>query len=99
MTDLIHKAELFNRLSTAQTLADAFAAIQDMPTVEQWIPTTERLPDENTEVLVSVVEVEGERFELIDVILNGEWLNCDKNEWIVEAWMPLPETYKEHDDD
>ena len=34
MTDLIHKAELFNRLSTAQTLADAFAAIQDMQTVE-----------------------------------------------------------------
>lgn len=34
MTDLISKAELFNSLATVQTLDEAYAVIQDMPTKE-----------------------------------------------------------------
>lgn len=34
MGDLISRAELFNRLATVQTLADAYAVIQGMPTVD-----------------------------------------------------------------
>lgn len=33
--DLISRCELFNRLATVQTLGEAYAVIQDMPTVEQ----------------------------------------------------------------
>lgn len=31
MSDLISRAELFNRLATVQTLEEAYAVIQDMP--------------------------------------------------------------------
>lgn len=34
MTRLIDRADLFNRLATVQTLAEAFAVIQGMPTAE-----------------------------------------------------------------
>ena len=34
MSDLISRCELFNRLAPVQTLADAYAVIQGMPTVE-----------------------------------------------------------------
>ena len=33
--DLISRCELFNRLATVQTLGEAYAVIQDMPTVER----------------------------------------------------------------
>ena len=34
MSDLISRAELFNRLATVQNMAAAYAVIQDMQTVE-----------------------------------------------------------------
>lgn len=38
MSDLIHRAELFNRLAPVQTLGEAFAVIQSMDTEEELIP-------------------------------------------------------------
>lgn len=35
MKDLISRSLLFNRLANVQTLAEAYAVIQDMPTVEE----------------------------------------------------------------
>jgi len=35
MTDLISKADLFNRLASAQDKAEIFGIIQEMPVVEQ----------------------------------------------------------------
>lgn len=37
MSDLIHKAELFNKLAPVQTLGEAFAVIQSMETEEELI--------------------------------------------------------------
>ena len=34
MSDLISRAELFNRLATVQTLGEAYGVIQGMPTAE-----------------------------------------------------------------
>ena len=34
MSDLISRAELFNRLANVQSLAEAYAVIQDMPAAE-----------------------------------------------------------------
>jgi len=34
MSDLISRAELFNRLATVQTLGEAYGVIQEMPTAE-----------------------------------------------------------------
>ena len=38
MSDLIHRAELFNQLAPVQTLGEAFAVIQSMDTEEELIP-------------------------------------------------------------
>lgn len=35
MSDLISRSLLFNRLANVQTLAEAYAVIQEMPTVEE----------------------------------------------------------------
>ena len=35
MNDSISRGELFNRLANVQTLAEAYAVIQDMPAVEE----------------------------------------------------------------
>lgn len=62
-----------------------------------WIPCSERLPKENTEVLMSL-----EWGIDIGEYRNGDW----HSEWInyyddgdVLAWMPLPEPWKGADDE
>ena len=64
---------------------------------QEWIPCSERLPKENTEVLMSLewgIDIGEHR--------NGDW----HSEWInhyddgnVLAWMPLPEPWKGVDDE
>ena len=70
---------------------DILEEINKMPTIEpqQWIPCSERLPEERQEVLVTV---------------NNGAIYTDVDKWIsdsfwyhghyVIAWMPLPEPYK-----
>lgn len=45
--DLISRAALFNSLANVKTLEEAFAAIQNAPSAEYWIPCAERLPEGN----------------------------------------------------
>ena len=75
-----------------QGLADGKA---DRP--QRWIPCSERLPKENTEVLISL-----EWGIDIGEYRNGDW----HSEWInhyddddVLAWMPLPKPWKGADDE
>lgn len=69
--------------------------VNQHPTVNQWIPVSERLPEECTEVLVSVKEIDG------DCYTRTSWLQ--DNQWIIKktslkptviAWHPLPEPYR-----
>lgn len=77
--------------------ADVKKSIDNTPTISQWIPVSERLPQDVTEVLL--VDYDG--FMLIGWCEynndNGLWWNymgaIDFTEII--AWMPLPEPYKE----
>ena len=64
--------------------------VADRP--QEWIPCSERLPEENTEVLMSL-----EWGIDIGECRNGDW----HSEWInhyddgnVLAWMPLPKPWK-----
>lgn len=68
---------------------------EDRP--QEWIPCSERLPKENTEVLMSL-----EWGIDIGEYRNGDW----HSEWInyyddgdVLAWMPLPKPWKGADDE
>ena len=49
MSDLISRCELFNRLASVQTMGDAYAVIQGMPTVE-------RFPDNIRRAILNVLD-------------------------------------------
>lgn len=66
---------------------------------QEWIPLSERLPEEDGRFLVFLPDRNG-TFMCAD-FLNGEWYTddyeCTSNHVI--AWMPLPTPYKEGDPD
>lgn len=74
-------------------------AIEALKT-QQWILVNERLPESQTNVLVSVHDTTGDI--AFDYSSYG-WITTDKECWIVDneicnyvvAWMPLPEPYEE----
>lgn len=101
MSDLIERQAAIDALAVAiddvgildgddiKIVFDNLPSAQPEP---QWIPVTERLPDDNREVLISL-----EWGIDIGMYERGEW----RSEWInhydddnVLAWMPLPESYK-----
>ena len=73
--------------------------VNNMPTVPKWIPCSERLPNGQTEVIVSCLDDSGDTS--FDYTGCG-WCTNDGEYWIVDneinnyviAWMPLPEPYK-----
>ena len=81
---------------------DALRAIEDVPSAEpeqRWIPVTERLPINDVDVIVSVLDNSGDtpyRFTSVG------WCTPDGKYWVVDnvmcygviAWMPLPEPYR-----
>ena len=74
-------------------------ALENAPTIKpqpQWISVTERLPQNNRCVLVTI----GNDFEFgkyedgeWSVWVDEHWDECDDK--IITAWMPLPKPYKE----
>ena len=88
------------------TLADVTEALGDTPTIDaepQWIPTSERLPDENGQYLITVKYAPVDGYDDI-YTEHGEWTDgkwdmfmfghCGEVESIL-AWMPLPEPYND----
>ena len=83
---------------------DSAEVIRELPSAQQWIPCSERLPEDEEEVIVSVRDDSG------DNTLNYSsfgWYACAGDFWVVDneanerviAWMPLPDPYKEPADD
>lgn len=79
--------------------------IDEQPTVRQWIPVSERLPEEQKFYLVTIVKNTGGHDIEYCFYECGKWLmiadgNSEENTcWEEEvkkvvAWMPLPEPYK-----
>ena len=70
-----------------------------MATIPEWIPVSERLPDERGLYLITF----GKYDSVLDAheahYVNGEWLMLDHSYKFktVRAWMPLPEPYREDD--
>lgn len=61
--------------------------MRENQSAQQWIPCSERLPDQNGKYLVVG------RQKAINILKfdGGRWYG----KWGVVAWMPLPEPYKE----
>jgi hypothetical protein len=63
--------------------------IGSMPTINRWIPVTERLPDKNGRYLCTYKNEDGICVDF-GLYEDGEWYVSGAT-----AWMPLPESYEE----
>ena len=79
-----------------ESAADA-RFIQDgiiqLPSVQGWIPETERLPEEFGRYIVTRISAD-DGVGRVDIIWYSTFYGWDRDERPV-AWMPLPEPYKE----
>ena len=61
-----------------------------------WIPCSERLPEECTEVLVSVKEIDDSFYTRTSWVQDGVWvIKKTPLQPTVISWQPLPKPYKE----
>ena len=112
MQDLISRqaaidamAELQGRASTKAELkgiSKAWKRIKQLPSAQpeqRWIPVRERLPEGQTEVIVSCMDNSGDTEFLYT---SSGWMTTDREYWIVDneinsfviAWMPMPEPWR-----
>ena len=77
-------------------LENWFNELPPIQSEQQWIPCSERLPEDDTEVLVYLFE--NNRSPYIAWLSDGRWyteyFEVEREDEPV-AWMPLPEPYKE----
>ena len=73
----------------AKVMRDALALLQE----QGWIPITERLPKDDTDILVYCTDGEESRIVAVNYA-NGIWFDCIFNTVMVVKnithWMPLP---------
>lgn len=83
--------------------ARAYTAIDKIPTAQQWIPCSERLPEHPENDDYYLVTIQCEHYDGWDDYVTGfaEWtkhgwdeLSCYIGQIKVVAWMPLPEPWK-----
>ena len=123
--DLISRAEAIDALSRCQTylfdtrdtdrkisLEDAEYVIEKLPSAQpEWIPVTDRLPEEKTDVLLAFKNNMAVGF-WEDILRDGvpAWYANSGDGWMTDtenvdsdgipiAWMPLPEPWKGEDDE
>ena len=89
MDDLIRRQDVIDALKKIG-LGLAEVTIRLLPSAQQWIPCSERLPDQNGKYLVVG------RQKAINILKfdGGRWYG----KWGVVAWMPLPKPYKGEND-
>ena len=88
----------YNGWSDAYDKAYIIGTLEEVPSADrpqEWIPCSERLPKENTEVLMSL-EWGIDIGECRDGDWHSEWIN-HYDDGNVLAWMPLPKPYGERE--
>lgn len=81
-------------VSPSQAVNDFVEIVDRQPKVGEWIPCSERLPDDFGLYLASYMDYTGYHVNLL-VFDPKEHFDVDFWKEEIDAWMPLPEPYKE----
>ena len=98
----LSKNSVFEKITNAEG-KNVFEIIEEQPQVGGWIPVTERLPEDEYGVLATVNGKHNnttfiDALEIAEYDSDEGWIIEGYLDWInpdVTAWMPLPEPYKE----
>ena len=77
---------------------DAFTDIRNAPTIDavpQWIPCSERLPEEGEVVLTQAKFKDDVKMAVSARVDFNYWTGWGTREIDIVAWMPLPKPYEE----
>lgn len=103
MSRLIETADAINALYELNNehpfrnmkFSEVVNCISSLPPAKQWIPCSERLPEEDGQYLVTLDFAWGKEIEMGDWFIfedgHGEWVN--PNSHVTVAWMELPKPY------
>ena len=91
--DAIKTWGLIDGLAEGQAV-EILADEEKLPSAQRWIPCSERLPESNQCVLVSIKGEVDVDWIAVDSTGYGCWYRCMKDVMSADAWMPLPEPYK-----
>ena len=84
----------------AETVQRCIEVLSNEPTIDaelHWIPCSERLPEDDTEVVVSCTDDSGDSefsYTTTGWHFKGMWVVGNERSYFVRAWMPLPEPYR-----
>lgn len=78
---------------------DIYKTLEALPSAQQWIPCSERLPEENTPVLLGVRFKDDFKYFVTARVDYNYWTGLGRDIRGELAWMPLPEPYKGEQDD
>ena len=99
------KDELIERLAAYEDTGLTPKEIERLKEQHRWIPVEERLPEEDTIVLLTVSGLYScitfsDAIELGNLCSDGSWFIEGYPDWDnpeVTAWMPLPEPYRKEE--
>ncbi len=99
----IFSAELYGDEWDGQTIDNLLCLGNARDVIEQvaaeynngWIPCSERLPEENMEVIVTISEMDGYNHTSTSWLQDGVWIiKKTPLQPTVIAWQPIPEPYQ-----
>jgi hypothetical protein len=108
LADYIHNVDRVystGKLTHEDCMDAAHSVLDELPSAQQWIPCSERLPEKDGEYLVTMLYF-GEKTVALDWFSHYETDDEDNGKplWVygydnVIAWMPLPEPWKGEQDE